>query len=35
VTQSFKFGRKEERRLKLAIDFAGERHEFEFDVPRQ
>ncbi len=34
VTQSFKFGRKEERRLELAIDFAGERHEFEFEVPR-
>jgi hypothetical protein len=35
VTQSFKFGRKDERRLKLALDFAGERHEFEFEVPRQ
>jgi hypothetical protein len=35
VTQSFKFGRKEERRLKLAIEFAGEHHEFEFEVPRQ
>ena len=34
VTQSFKFGRKEERRLKLALDFAGEHHEFEFEVPR-
>jgi hypothetical protein len=35
VTQSFKFGRKDERRLELALDFAGERHEFEFEIPRQ
>jgi len=34
VTQSFKFGRKEERRLKLSLDFAGEHHDFEFEVPR-
>ena len=35
VTQSFKFGRGEPRKLKMAVDFAGEQHEFEFDVPDQ
>jgi hypothetical protein len=35
VTQAFKFSRKEERKLKLALEFAGELHEFEFEVPRQ
>jgi hypothetical protein len=35
VTQAFKFSRKEERKLKLALEFAGELHQFEFEVPRQ
>jgi hypothetical protein len=33
VTQAFKFSRKEERKLRVAIEFAGEHHEFEFEVP--
>jgi hypothetical protein len=33
VTQAIKFGRGEPRKLKVAVDFAGERHEFEFEVP--
>jgi hypothetical protein len=35
VTQSFKFGRKEQRKLKVAVAFAGETHVLEFEVPRQ
>jgi len=34
VTQTIKFSRKESRNLKLTIEFADERHEFEFEVPR-
>ncbi len=34
VTQSFKFARGEPRKLKMTVDFAAERHEFEFDVPK-
>jgi len=33
VTQAIKFSRKGARGLKLTIDFANERHEFEFEVP--
>lgn len=34
VTQSFKFARGEPRKLKMTVDFAGEQHEFEFEVPK-
>ena len=34
VTQPFKFPRGEPRTLKMRVEFAGEQHEFEFDVPK-
>jgi hypothetical protein len=34
VTQSFKFPRGEPRKLKVTVDFASERHEFELEVPK-
>ena len=34
VTQAIKFSRKEGRGLLLTVEFANERHEFEFEVPR-
>lgn len=35
VTEKLKFGRKDERSLKLAIDFNGEQYEFVVPVPRE
>jgi hypothetical protein len=34
VTEKLKFGRKDERTLKLAIDFNGEQYDFVVPVPR-
>jgi hypothetical protein len=33
VTQKVKFGRKEERALRVQVDFNGEQHEFNFAAP--
>jgi hypothetical protein len=33
VTQTLKFARGEPRKLKMSVTFAGELHEFEFEVP--
>ncbi len=33
VTQKIKFGRKEERALRVVVEFNGEQHEFSFSAP--
>jgi hypothetical protein len=33
VTQKIKFGRKEERSLRVVVSFNGEQHEFSFAAP--
>jgi len=33
VTQKIKFGRKEERSLRVVVEFNGEQHEFAFAAP--
>ncbi len=33
VTEKIKFGRKEERTLRVSIEYNGESHEFNFPAP--
>jgi hypothetical protein len=33
VTQKIKFGRKEERALRVTVELNGEQHVFEFAAP--
>lgn len=33
VTQKIKFGRKEERALRVVVELNGEQHEFNFPAP--